>query len=194
MKYIPLLVCFFLAHKALCQDPLVGLRLGANSSVLFDYPNTRARPGAQFGLFSKLSLSDRFDLLPEIGVSLQGTYIVANRSIGSMNRSLALWYVNGPLLLRYNAKDLRLSLGGQLSSLMHGTLREGNETENITAQLRNVDVSILAGLSIRLSDVLDFEFRYIYGLNNVNTTSSVFSNDPMLNHIFQLSLLYVFIH
>ncbi|WP_298504703.1 porin family protein [uncultured Maribacter sp.] len=163
------------------SDMRFGVKGGLNLATLGGSTNLgtySSKPGVHLGVVLEIPFSDTIIIQPEALVSLQGTggYVT--------NENLNLWYVNVPVMAKYNVwEDLSIEAGPYLGVLL------GENTEDQFSGLTNfetntIDFGLAAGAGYRLDDNFYFQLRFNAGF--INALKDVNSK----NRVFQVSAVY----
>ena len=193
----------------------LGLRAGANYATLStktgDYNRTGAdgRVGYQVGVFYEKKLNEHFSVVPEVQFSHQRTYLeVDSYVIADANYSaryqLTLNYLNVPVLLRANYGRLYLEAGPQASILqsaretgseliggLAGSYRRGFNQRRATDSYRRFDVSVVAGVGLKLPAGFGVGLRVSTGLLSLERAPQ-YAIDPvsLKNQVVQAAVSY----
>ena len=125
-------------------------------------------------------LSEHFGVQPEILYSGQGAK--------SGTEKMKLAYVTVPVLARFNVnKVLSFHAGPQFGVLTSANYKIGSNSTNVKDDYKSSDVSIAAGLGIDLPIKLNFSFRFVKGLSDINNADS---GAKIKNYTLQLSVGY----
>lgn len=163
-------------------DIRFGAKAGFNMSTLGGDANYSydAKPGFHLGGVVEIPVSDKLLIQPEALISLQG-------SGGFFQDDLNFWYLNVPVMAKYNIWDkLFIEAGPQVSLLLSdnldGNLYGGNT--QIGFESNGLDFGFGAGAGYRLDDNFYFQLRINTGfINALKNTSSK-------NRTFQISAVY----
>jgi len=189
MRKLFLASFFFMGVSlAYAQESKFGFIVGFNLSTIGgDSEGVRPKVGYQFGVMSLLALNDEFSIQPELVFSNQGTHSKSDPKI-----RFNYGYINFPLLLRYQKKDLSFVIGPQLGVLINTKIvnKLANDKQTIIGQLNNLDVSISLGFEYDINIQMGVSTRLNLGLTNASANSN-FEGD-FLNRSLQLSYYYFF--
>lgn len=148
--------------------------LGGDSSLSYD-----PKPGFHLGGVLEIPFSDKIILQPEALISLQG-------SGGFFQDDLNFWYLNVPVMAKYNVWDeLYIEAGPQLALLLSNNL-DGNVFGTGLAfdTTNSIDFGLAVGAGYRLDDNFYFQLRFNAGfINSIENLSSK-------NRTFQISAVY----
>ena len=132
-----------------------------------------------FGVLSEIPISDKFSFQPELMYSGQG--------YGSNDNTIALSYLNIPLMGKYYlTKGLSLEAGPQIGFLLSAK----NEKTDVKDSFNTFDFGVNFGLGYKLDNGLNFGARYNLGLTNINNLDN--SSIENKNGVFQISVGYFF--
>ncbi|MFK7048680.1 MULTISPECIES: porin family protein [Flavobacterium] len=171
------LLLFFMTFTGKAQLMRLGVKAGANyanfkSSTL----QTKAITSYHAGLIAQIKVLGGFNLQPELLYSTQGaSYDYALQEIKS-----ELGYISLPLMAKIDlGKTLSLELGPQFSWL-------ASKKVNWQTEVKTLDFSANAGVSVKLTDHLFIQGRYVLGLTEIG------KNADIKNSVGQLSLGVLF--
>jgi hypothetical protein len=190
MKKISLFVCtLFFTATIFAQNSSIGLKAGVNVSNL---NNSGADMGSKIGfnggLLAHVHIAPSLALQPEVVYSAQG----AKYTVGGIEHSLSLDYINIPLQLQYMFDNgFRIQTGPQvgfLANVKDKVSGTNNETNFFTSEdFKTVDFSWSAGLGYLTYSGLGVDGRYNFGISNINNAGS----NVIKNNVFQLGLFYM---
>lgn len=185
-KTILLIACALVSSLSFAQSysgSKYGFRIGANYSTLNgeNLEDLESRIGLHASFFGEFALSDKFSLVPELGVSALG---VNEREIrlasGDIVEAKVNWLQLG-LLAKVNLGDrLFVQLGPQAGV---------NVTEKDDNDLYNYDFSAVGGIGFMITENFAIDARYGYGLSNIYDNEFEVNNEAN-NRYFQLGLSY----
>jgi hypothetical protein len=136
-------------------------------------------PGMHAGAYVTWMFTEHLGLQPEVLYSAQGAK--------NGDYKFKVNYVNIPVLVRYNVNDLlSFHAGPQFGVLTSAKAVSGSNESDVKDQVKGSDMGIAAGVGIDLPMKLNFSFRFIQGLSNINDASSV----TQKNYNLQLSVGY----
>ena len=122
-------------------------------------------PGIHAGAYATVMFSDHFGLQPEVLYSAQGAK--------SGDQKYKVNYVTVPVLVRYSINEMwSLHAGPQFGILTSAKYAYGSDDEDIKDQVKGTDMGIAAGVAVDLPMKLNFSFRFVQGLSNINDTDS----------------------
>ena len=164
------------------QDIRFGAKAGFNLAKLggdavYSYD---VKPGFPLGAALELPVSDAFYVQPEALISLQG-------SGGFFQNDLNLWYLNVPVMAKYNIFDkVYIEAGPQLGFMISDNL-EGNYfggEPNVSQNSNGIDFGLGVGAAYQLDDNFYFQLRFNAGI--INAIKDISSK----NRVFQISAIY----
>ena len=152
--------------------------MGGDSRYSYD-----SKPGFHLGGAVEIPVTDVISVQPEALISLQG-------SGGFFQDDLNFWYLNVPVMVKYNIWDaLNIEAGPQLGLLLSDNL-EGNQfgggTPGVSNESNAIDIGLGAGAGYALDDNFYFQLRFNAGF--VNAIKDIGSK----NRVLQLSAIYFF--
>jgi hypothetical protein len=181
MKISLSIILLSISISCFSQSAIFGIKGGINVSTLGgEAENANVKVGFNAGIFSEKLISNQIFLRPELTYSLQGT---KSSSDVKFNYS----YIHFPLLLRIklNSDQASLFIGPQMGILFNANVKDGDQKENITANLNNLDFSIAFGVGGVFNEKAAWNFRLVHSLNS---TAKPVGDDPFIpNIVFQLS-------
>jgi len=137
-------------------------------------------PSFHGGGYVTAMFTDHFGLQPELLYSIQGAK--------SGEEKLSLAYITVPVLVRYNVNNLlSFHAGPQVGLLTSAKHKYGSESVDIKDDVTGTDIGIAAGVGIDLPMKLNFSFRFVKGLSNINDTGS---STNQKNYNLQFSVGY----
>jgi Outer membrane protein beta-barrel domain len=166
-----------------------GLKLGLNlanqsisSSEMGGFTASPSfRPSIHAGGYLTLMLSEKFGVQPEVLYSAQGY-----KTTGG---TIAVDYITVPVLARYNFTSLfSIHLGPQIGVLMSAKAKpDSGDAQDIKDSVKGSDIGIAGGLGIDLPMGLNFGFRFVKGMTNINEESDDYKYK---NYALQFSVGY----
>lgn len=148
--------------------------LGGNSSISYD-----AKPGFHLGGVLEIPFSEKIMIQPEALISLQG-------SSGFIQDNVNFWYLNVPVMAKYNVWDeLYIEAGPQLGLLLSNNIEVNSFGNSLAFDATNsIDIGLGIGAGYRLDDNFYFQLRFNAGfINAIENLSSK-------NRTFQVSAIY----
>lgn len=137
-------------------------------------------PGLHAGAYATIMFSEHFGLQPEVLYSGQGAK--------SGDQKYKVNYVNIPVLVRYSINDMwSLHAGPQFGVLTSAKFTAGSNEQDMKDQVKGSDLGIAAGVGVDLPMKLNFSFRFVQGLSNINDTESTVTQK---NYNLQFSVGY----
>ena len=156
-------LCLTVLAKAQSADTHFGLKAGFNISSLDvkDGVDFDSKAGVYIGGLAHVHLSPHFGVQPEIVYSQQGGK--------DGNDKWNINYINVPVLFQYmTGGGLRLQTGPQLGFAVSSKIKSGDIEQNISDDVKTVDVSWSLGASYLFPEAIGIDARYNIGLTNVN--------------------------
>ena len=157
----------------------LGLKAGIQSANYGgDDAGLDAKMAIHFGGFAQFPMHGNFTFQPEMIFSLQGA------KEESVDKNINAWYLNFPLMFKYNISNhFNVEVGPQIG-FMIGAKLDGNK---ISDQFNTVDFGVNFGAAYRLTSNVDIDVRYCVGMTDVTDNPS-----NLYNRVLQLSLGYRF--
>ena len=122
-------------------------------------------PGFHAGGYLTYMFTDHLGLQPEILYSGQGAK--------SGDAKYKLGYISVPVMVRFNVNQLfSFHAGPQFGLLTSAKYDNGSSSEDLKDQVKGTDVSVAAGVGFDLPKKLNFAFRFVKGLSDINDTGS----------------------
>ncbi len=181
LYFITALFLFTLSVKA--QDEIrFGPKAGFNAAnlsgdAIYSYD---MKPGFHLGVALEAPISGALMLQPEVLISLQG-------SGGFFQDDLNFWYLNVPVMAKYNVFDeFYVEAGPQIGLLFADNL-EGNAfagAPTVSQSSNGFDIGLGIGAGYRLDENFYFQLRFNAGI--VNAIEDISSK----NRVFQISAIY----
>ncbi|HTJ48339.1 MAG TPA: porin family protein [Cyclobacteriaceae bacterium] len=163
-----------------------GAKLGLNLadqtySGSGSYSSPGIRPDFHVGGYLTLMFTEHMGLQPEVLYSGQGAK--------SGSSKLKLNYITVPILFRFNVnKVLSFHAGPQFGVLASAKLKNGSNSVDYKDNYKSSDVGIAIGTTVDLPMKLNFTFRIIKGLSDINNVDN--SSVKIRNFNIQLSVGY----
>ena len=180
-------LCLAAGQNASAQSSGIGFKAGGQINTA--RANGRAaRPmmGGVLGLYGPIYGGPRFELQPEVLLSMQGRVLHdgENGFVG-----LRSYYVQVPISAKfYLGNTFNLAAGPQFGKLLLAQ-QFGDSTVDVTSEVNAWDIGFNVGIGADLRSGLDFTLRYFSGI------SSVLKDDGAalpVNRSTQLSIGYRF--
>lgn len=173
MKKVLSLLAFFslVAIGSYAQGVSGGLKLGLNlANQTFSgngyVTSPSFRPSIHAGGYLTAMISSKLGVQPEILYSSQGT------KSGS-DYTVKLNYITIPVLVRFNITErFNVHAGPQIGILASAKQKIASESSDIKDSVKGSDIGIAGGLGVDLPMGLNFGFRFVKGITNVNDENS----------------------
>lgn len=180
-----LLFIGFIAFSAICvgQNSVdYGFRTGLNySSLEGDNLDLDSRVGFHANFFADISITSKFSLIPEVGLSALGAKAEDIRLESGDNVELKTNWLQVGVLGRIHLGDkLFLQLGPQIG------VNVGQTDNN---DYYNYDITAVGGIGYNFNENFSVDVRYGYGLSNVFDREFGEFNEAN-NRYFQLGVAY----
>ena len=167
--------------------PIFGAKAGANfANIGGDETDNKMKTAFHAGVYSEVFFDYFLMMQMEILLSSQGHAAVDDQPFST---SLNLWYLNVPIMARYNlGYNFNVHAGFQFGILLSAKNKYNDDTLDdfdVKDQFKGVDFGIPVGVGYEFLDrKLSANIRYIIPINNI-------SNDSFFtrtNSVFQISL------
>lgn len=168
MQRLTFLIPFLLIHASIVmgQGPQFSIKGGINYSTIYDYPEgTGFKLGGHVGVRSSIQLSEKWALTPEFVISNQGTKTSGN--------NIEFWAASVPIVFRYINSDAFFDVGIQFSSPFNVYSNVNDIRQPQIDNFNNAEVAMIYGFGKSINDLLDIEIRYIHGITNLSSRSSL---------------------
>lgn len=175
----------------MAQDVTFGLKGGVNfSNVSKEDFDGESRTSFHIGGVMEALYGDKIALQPEIIYSQQGFTYQEN----GIERSLKFSYINVPVMVKYYVvKGIAIEAGPQIgfrnTAKIITTVNGEQAKQNIKRGLRGNDLSLNLGMGFKMTNGLNFNARYCYGLTNISVLQT---DEKFKNRVLQLSVGYLF--
>ena len=181
-------VLLLTASSSIGQGFAFGLKGGLNFANIDVADNNigdisaSSKTGYHIGVFSKLILTEKFGIQPEIYYSLQGSEL----TVSSVKNVLSTNYLQIPLLIQFNPSAfLNIHAGPQIGILLEAKNKAAGVATDVKDNLKNGDFAIAVGAGLDLPIGLSLTLRYVKGLSYVYEIS-----DSEKSNMFQVSIGY----
>lgn len=141
-----------------------------------------------------LKIADRIAIQPELLYSMQGFKVGGVGNIG-------LHYLQMPVLAKLSLNDkVSVLVGPQVSYLANARIGVVNDLFSVSYKgiFKDVDISGVAGMELKVGDAVAVGGRYQLGMNNINKDFNLGQNSSFNNFVqlrnqgFQVYLSYGF--
>jgi hypothetical protein len=178
------------AYSQGAPKPIFGAKGGFNfANIGGDETDNKMKTAFHAGVYSEVFFDYFLMMQAELLLSYQGHGGYDPDVLGSS--SLNLWYINLPIMARYNiGYNLNVHAGFQIGFLLSANSKyvdfSGQEVnENVKDQFKGVDFGIPLGVGYDFWDrKLSATVRYIIPINNISKDSAF----KRTNSVFQVSL------
>ncbi|WP_190277570.1 porin family protein [Adhaeribacter rhizoryzae] len=186
-KILLLTIAVFSFNLAQAQRTHFGLKAGLNTSTLkvknqdvYDY-----KVGLHVGGLAHIHVTRQFAVQPELLYSNQGGKLENSEEKRHVN------YIAVPVMGQYMFGDgFRLQAGPQVGFLVGAKRQDKDDNRfNIKENYEAVDFSLAAGLSFVSRTGFGADFRWLFGLTNIN---DVPPRNPIKNNLGQIGVFYLF--
>ncbi|MCW3080508.1 porin family protein [Segetibacter sp.] len=180
----------FSVVSSFAQNPHFGLKAGINAANLRheNAGTSDFKIGLHLGGLAHIHVTNNFAIQPELLYSQQG----GKNTFANVESKTKLNYVNIPVLAQYMfGKGFRLEGGPQLGFLASAKQKTGNAETDIAGNFKSTDISFVAGVGLLGPAQLGIDFRWAFGLNNINKVPNGISTR---NNVAQLGIFYQFDH
>lgn len=176
-----------MASVAGAQNLTGGVKIGLNSSNVKysgdgESYKASARLSGHLGFYAVYMFQDRFGFQPEFVISGEGTKDKDD------DYTIALTYINIPLLLRMNVIDkLSIHTGPQIGFLVSAKQKYDGNTDDIKDGMKGVGLGWGLGAAYELPKNFNVGLRYNFGLSRIDDDNS---DDKAKVSTLQISLGY----
>lgn len=197
-KFYILLIIFLSCKYSNAQEIKLGVKGGANiSNIALESGNLDNKILFHFGIISKIKLSEKVIIQPEILYSQQGAKF-ENPINQDFTGDYQLNYINIPIYLNYEINDsFSINIGPQIGFLINSkatfsgnSLILGGDYEVVDKNpeyYEKTSFGFNGGLSYEVNDLI-LSANYNFGITDINNTSEL-----NLNRVFQVSVGYFFL-
>ena len=194
-------IIFGFANGQNATKPQFGLKGGFNFSSFNEsgsgVPTMKFKTDFGVGFFVTVKFADKWDVQPEINYSRQGSKyninnVYSNGDSYNFTNSFNLYYVNIPILFKYNAtNNFSLEFGPQLGLLTEANLlvnaNGSSNAQDFKRYFTDYDFSLDLGANYEFNKSLFVNIRFAKGLNNIFVQQS--NNDTVFkNNVFSFCL------
>lgn len=192
-RKIILITLILLQSSLFAQNSFkIGIVTGLNISHLYNdniHPNSENKIGFMIGGITTFSLSNDFSIIGELYYSMKGQKndpageILVGANEGKFSISKNYSYLSFPILINYKVTEIKklgitIETGVEFSNLIGAEWDFSNSTSSSDVKdiTEDFDVGIVAGTKIFIpvpKRNLFLGFRYIHGLNKVNTYGTI---------------------
>lgn len=185
-KLLLLLVAVIYGPMVYAQRTHFGLKGGLNISTLNvkNQNNFEYKVGLHAGGLAHIHITRQLALQPELLYSNQGGKMQNSEVKHHVN------YINVPVIGQYMFGDgFRLQAGPQVGFLVGAKRQDQDKNKfNIKENYEAVDFALAAGLSYVATSGFGADFRWLFGLTNIN---DVPPRTPTHNNLGQIGIFYL---
>lgn len=170
--------------------PIFGAKGGLNLANIGGDTDNNLKTAFHAGVYSEVFFNYFLMMQMELLLSYQGH---ADDPANPFSNSLNLWYINLPIMARYNlGYNFNVHAGVQLGFLLSATSTFMDATgqkisSSVTDQFKTLDFGLPIGVGYEFWDrKLTATIRYIIPLSNISTLSGV--GEKRNNTVFQASI------
>ena len=177
-----------------------GVKAGLNFSNVKNIGSTenKTRLGFNGGFFTKIDISKRFIVQPELLYSIKGNKFPPTAINGG--GILSLNYISIPLLGGFRLDDkFTILLGPEFNFLTNANSKFDNTNHDVSKNFRKFDVAIDLGATYNIKRNIGVEIRYSYGFEGLadvimtdQSGNEIGKGSIGSNRVFQLGLFYKF--
>lgn len=187
------MICILSYSLSYAQVPEFGFRGGANLSTIAgkDVKDASNRIGYHIGAYGFLQYSNKVGFEPGLYFTTKGYKIEGSTSGFDYKNITTSFYLDIPLITRLQLpENFNLFAGPQFSLLLAN--RSESSTNDFFVRnsskegLEKIDVGIAFGVGYQLSDGLNFQLGYDWGLSNLFENSL----NNAQNRVFKVSIGY----
>jgi hypothetical protein len=149
-----------------------------------DAGDVSTRVNINLGVYARLPLAEKISLQPEL--------VYSNQGAGFDRGSIALNYLNIPILLRYYAgSGFAIFTGPQVGFLLGAHYKYNGNSLNAKDSYNSGDFAWAVGLAYKIpSTKLGIDARYNFGIANVEDRAHTGMTGSVRNDVFQLGVTY----
>ena len=168
--------------------PIFGAKGGLNLANIGGDTDNKMKTAFHAGVYSEVFFDYFLMMQMELLLSYQG-----HAPLTDFDNSLSLWYINLPIMARYNlGYNFNVHAGVQLGFLISATSTFTDATgqkisSSVTDQFKTMDFGLPIGVGYEFWDrKLTTSLRYIIPLSNISTSSA--AGEKRTNSVFQVSI------
>ncbi|MBA6152561.1 porin family protein [Gelidibacter maritimus] len=173
--------------NANAQEFTFGAKAGVNFANFGgdDADDLDGRTAFHVGGVANFGISELFSVQPELLYSAQGV----EQTFEGVTGKVQVDYLNLPVLAKFMVADgLSIEAGPQVGFLLSAKAKGGEETRDITDELKGTDFSGVIGLGYQMESGLNFGARYNLGFSNIAEINEV----DLKNNVIQVSVGFMF--
>jgi hypothetical protein len=168
--------------------PIFGAKGGLNLANIGGDTDNKMKTAFHAGVYSEVFFDYFLMMQMELLLSYQG-----HAPLTDFDNSLNLWYINLPIMARYNlGYNFNVHAGFQLGFLLSATSTFTDATgqkisSSVTDQFKTLDFGLPIGVGYEFWDrKLTATLRYVIPLSNISTSSA--AGEKRTNSVFQASI------
>jgi hypothetical protein len=168
--------------------PIFGAKGGLNLANIGGDTDNKMKTAFHAGVYSEVFFDYFLMMQMELLLSYQG-----HAPLTDFDNSLNLWYINLPIMARYNlGYNFNVHAGIQLGFLISATSTFTDATgqkisSSVTDQFKTLDFGLPIGVGYEFWDrKLTATLRYVIPLSNISTSSA--AGEKRTNSVFQASI------
>jgi hypothetical protein len=168
--------------------PIFGVKGGLNLADIAGQTDAKMKTAFHAGVYSHVFFDYFLMMQMEILLSNQGHAPFDDQPSGS---ALNLWYINLPIIARYNlGYNFNVHAGFQFGVLLSANSKPNDSTlpeTDVKDQFKEVDFGIPVGIGYEFWDrKFNVTIRYIIPINNISNSTS--AGQKLTNIVFQASI------
>jgi len=170
------------AYSQGAPKPIFGAKGGFNfANIGGDETDNKMKTAFHAGVYSEVFFDYFLMMQAELLLSYQG-----HAPASDFDNTLNLWYINLPIMARYNiGYNLNVHAGFQLGLLLSAKSKFTDTTFDVKDQFKGIDFGLPLGVGYDLMDrKISLTARYIIPISNISKDSAFKRN----NQVFQLSV------
>ncbi len=177
-----------------------GVKAGLNLSNVKNVGSTenKTRLGFNGGFLTKIDISKRFIVQPELLYSIKGNKFPPTAFNGG--GTLSLNYISIPLLGGFRPNDnFTILFGPEFNFLTNANSKFDGSNHDVSKNFRKFDLAIALGATYSIKKNVGIELRYSYGFEDLADVILIDQSGNQIgkdrtgsNRVFQLGLFYKF--
>ena len=160
-------------HFVVNGQNVIGIKGGLNIANLSSFEDD-ARLSGHGGIFLNHAINKNWNIQPELLFSGEGQRYFADGFNRQGERTLALNYIQLPLMIQYYPiSQLYLEAGPQVGLLISARDKpKGANAVNVKDQYSTAQIAIAAGIGVKATDEVILYGRYNFGLTDITKSNS----------------------